>query len=411
MSVFHYQGLSAANGKITRGILDAQSERDARRILREKGVFTTQLYRAHQTVEKHRTINQYWLGFRGRQTVPVREQIIFTRQMATLLNAGFSVVDALTGVEEQIRPEESMRGVVMKLRSGIREGESLSEVLSHFPGIFNHVYVSLVGAGEQGGALGSVLEKLAVVMETQERTKTRMTGIMIYPALLVVVGIAISYFLMTVIVPQVAGVFEDRQQALPWITRVLLLLSHFLREWGLAIVMIVLVTVLFAGTWMQSPRGRRHLEKLVLATPLLGPFMVQVMTMRFSEVAGLLIRGGVPIVKCLRVTSETVGMIVFKERIVRASLSVEQGESLAEALSAMRMLPQLALRMIQTGEKSGNLEMMLERVRLYYQEEVDRTSDRLMQLLEPVVILVMGSVIGVIVVAVLLPIFEMNSFF
>lgn len=411
MSVFHYQGLGAATGKVTKGILDAQSERDARRILREKGVFATELYHAKQTMEKRRTKGQSWLGFRSRQTVPVREQIIFTRQMATLLNAGFSVVDALTGVEEQIGTEESMRGVVMKLRSGIREGESLSEVLSHFPGIFNHVYVSLVGAGEQGGALGSVLEKLAMVMETQERTKSRLTGMMIYPALLVIVGIAISYFLMTVIVPQVAGVFEDRNQALPWLTQVLLFSSHFLREWGLVVVMIVLAILFFAGTWAQSPRGRRHLEKLLLATPLLGLFIMQVMAMRFSEVAGLLIRGGVPIVKCLRVTSETVGMIVLKEQIVRASLSVEQGESLAEALSAMGMLPKLALRMIQTGEKSGNLEMMLERVRLYYQEEVDRTSDRLMQLLEPVVILIMGSVIGVIVIAVLLPIFEMNRFF
>lgn len=409
MAVFRYAGIRSANGKETKGILDAESERDARRVLRKRSIYPTQIARLEQAREQTGDKRWRWNPWGRGYVPPMREKIVFTRQMATLLDAGFPVVDALQGVEEQIGSDEPLRGVVAGIRSGVREGQAFSDALGRFPRIFSEVYVSLVRAGEQGGALNVVFERLAQVMEAESRMKGRLVTAMIYPVIMVMVGGLILYFLLAVVVPKVVTVFAESQQVLPAVTRLLLAISSFFQVWGGVTFLLLAVAVALFMAWGRSKRGRPRMERLLLAIPFVGGFWLRVVTLRISQLLSLLLGSGVPIVSSLKITADTTGMVVLRDDMLKVAQAVERGESLADAMHQTGRFPGLAVRMVQAGERAGNLESMLDRVTALYREDVERISERLMHLVEPLVILVMGSVVAFVVVAVLLPIFEMNQ--
>ncbi len=408
MAVFRYEGIRTGDGGKTKGVLDAESERDARRLLKQQGVYPTHMERVESGAvagdpKKKGTF------FTRRHLPPISERIVFTRQMATLLEAGFPVVDALSGVEEQIREGGPFREVITEIRNAVSEGQALSDALGRFPRIFPSLYSSLVRAGEQGGALEVVFERLADVMEEENRIRGRLMSAMIYPAVLAGVGLLILVFLMAVVVPKVVVVFQDNQQALPWITRSLLNVSDFFQQWGFFSAGALVVVFSLASWWGRSERGRPRMERFILALPLLGNFLLRVVTLRVSQLLGLLLSSGVPIITSLRVTADATGYVSIKEEMIKVAMAVERGDSLAEAMHQTGRFPGLALRMIQAGERTGSLETMLDRVARLYREEIERLSERLMHLVEPVIILLMGSVVAYVVVAVLLPIFEMNQ--
>lgn len=408
MAVFRYEGIQAVDGSRSRGVLDADSERDARRALKQQGIYPTHMERVEgQAVEA--ASKRRWTLFSGRNVPPMSERIVFTRQMASLLEAGFPVIDALTGVEEQIRDGGPFREVITEVRNDVSEGQALSDALARFPRIFSPIYSSLVRAGERGGALDVVFDRLADVMEEQARMRSRLMSAMIYPVVLAGVGFFILVFLMAVVVPKVVVVFQDSQQALPWVTRSLLAVSGFFQDWGLALVVLLVLAGMLLSWWAGTERGRPRLERLLLATPLLGHFLLRVVTLRVSQLLGLLLSSGVPIITSLKVTADATGFVCIREEVIKVALAVERGDGLAAAMHQTGRFPGLALRMIQAGEQAGNLEAMLDRVARLYREEIERLSERLMSLVEPLIILLMGGVVAYVVVAVLLPIFEMNQ--
>lgn len=412
MAVFRYAGIRAADGRDSKGVLDAESERDARRLLKQKGIYPTRMERVDRSV-----VGQgkgLWamltqsVGSR-RYVPPMRERIVFTRQLATLLEAGFPVMDALKGVEEQIRSGDPLREVITEVRNAVSEGQALSEALGKFPRIFSAVYTSLVRAGERSGALDVVLERLATVMEEEARIRARIVSALIYPMVMASVGFLILVFLMTVVVPKVVVVFQESQQALPWVTRSLLVVSDFLKAWGGLTILLLVAGAFALSWWSKTPAGRFKMERLLFALPGMGYIFLRVVTLRVSQLLGLLLRSGVPIITSLQVTADATGFVSIREALLRVALGVERGHALADALHQTHCFPGLALRMIQAGEQSGTLEAMLERVARLYREELERLSERIMHLVEPVIILVMGSVVAYVVIAVLLPIFEMNQ--
>ncbi|MBF0157386.1 MAG: type II secretion system F family protein [Magnetococcales bacterium] len=346
--------------------------------------------------------------FSGRYVPPIRERIVFTRQMAALLAAGFPVIETLKGVEEQIEAGP-FRTVITRIRNDVGEGQSLSEAMGRFPRIFPPVTTSLVRAGEQGGALDVVFERLARVMEQQRRVQGRLISALIYPAIMATVGGLILVFMMSVVVPRVVVVFADSHQSLPWITRSLLALSRFIREWGVLALLGFLTGMGGFLYWARSSSGRPQVERVLLRLPVLGSFLLHVLALRVCQLMGLLLTSGVPIIASLKVTAEATGFVIVREDLLRTARAVEQGDSLAAGLAQSGRFPLLALRMIQAGERAGNLEEMLDRVAGLYQEEIERLSERVMHLVEPVIILTMGVVVAYVVVAVLLPIFEMNQ--
>ncbi|MBF0135328.1 MAG: type II secretion system F family protein [Magnetococcus sp. DMHC-1] len=409
MAVFRYAGMRARGGRKVKGLLDADSERDARRLLKQQEIYPTVLERLASVVAARK--KKRWNPWVRDYQPPMRERIVFTRQMAGLLAAGFPVTEVLSSIENQIRAGR-FREVVASMRNAVNEGQSLSEALGQHARIFPPVYVSLVRAGERGGGgvLDRVFERLAIVMEEERRIKSRLSSAMIYPGIMAVVGGVILFFLIAVVVPKVMIVFKESRQVLPMVTRTLLAISQFVREWG------VLTAVGFAGVggiltwWAGSGSNRSKIEYLFWKMPFLGNFLSKLATMRVCQLLGLLLRSGVPMLSSLQVTADATGFTITRTGILDVAHSVERGDSLADAMRRTGCFQDLAIRMIQAGEQSGNLESMLDRAAALYREEIEHTLERLMLLVEPVIILVMGGVVGYVVVAVLLPIFEMNQF-
>ncbi|MBF0296562.1 MAG: type II secretion system F family protein [Magnetococcales bacterium] len=407
MAVFRYEGMRAGGGKRVSGVVDADSERDARRLLKQQDLFPTLLEKLDAPPPEQ--VKKGWRWSVRKRLPPMRERIVFTRQMATLLAAGFPVMEVLAGVEEQIRTGP-FREVVATIRNAVGEGQALSDALAMHGRIFPPMYVSLVRAGERGGAgaLEGVFERLAKVMEEERRVRGRLASAMIYPAVMAVVGGLVLVFLLAVVVPKVTAIFSETRQVLPMVTRALLAVSDFVREWGVVTAVGVLTGGLIFAWWTGTAAGRVRVERFLWRVPLLGGFLSQVATMRVCQLLGLLLKSGVPVIASLQVTAEATGFVTIRAGILEVARDVERGDSLALALERTGHFQSLAVRMIQAGERAGNLEAMLERAALMYREEIEHTLERLMQLVEPVIILIMGGVVGYVVVAVLLPILEMN---
>ncbi|GAB0056534.1 Type II secretion system protein F [Candidatus Magnetaquicoccaceae bacterium FCR-1] len=410
MAVFRYEGMRAGGGRTVKGVLDADTERDARRLLKQQEIYPTLLERLEGSETSKRSPRR-WSFKRGAPLPPMREKIVFTRQMASLLAAGFPVMEVLSSVEEQIRTGP-FREVVATIRNDVGEGLSLSEALGRHERIFPPLYVSLVRAGERGGggALDTIFERLAVVMEEERRIRARLISAMIYPAVMAIVGGMILIFMMTVVVPKVTTVFKETQQALPMVTRSLLAISDYLRDWGVWSAVALVIGMLVLAGWARSSKGRARLEGVWWRVPLLGELLSSVATMRVCQLLGLLLKSGVPVIGSLQVTADATGFVTVRSGMLEVAKAVERGDSLAEALERTGHFQGLAIRMIKAGERSGSLEAMLERAARLHREEIEQTLERLMHLVEPVIILVMGGVVGYVVVAVLLPIFEMNQF-
>ncbi|MBF0426027.1 MAG: type II secretion system F family protein [Magnetococcales bacterium] len=406
MTVFRYQGMRGG-GKKVKGVVNADSDRDARHLLRQQGIFPTLLERETPASAKE---HKGWQPLVRRYRPPIRERIVLTRQLATLLAAGFPMIEALATVEQQIH-DAPLRTVVAGIRNAVSEGQSLSAALGQHAHIFPPLYLSLVRAGEQGGggALEGVLARLATVMEEERRLRARLQSAMIYPTVMAVVGGIILIFLVAVVIPKVTVLFRESRQVLPLATRSLLAISDFVREWGvLAAIGGVAAMLLVSWSTRSTPR-RLRIERLVWRVPVFAGVLSRLVTLRVCQLLGLLSRSGVPVVTSLQVTADATGFSYARTRLLEAARAVEQGESLATAMEQTGCLQELALRMIRAGEQAGNLESMLDRAAQLYQEEIEQTIERLMHLVEPTIILVMGGVVGYVVVAVLLPIFEMNQ--
>lgn len=406
MAVFRYKGINT-KGRELNGVIDAASEREARQQLRNQDIYLTELEEQSLSAKESKGGGKK-SGISWKQRSSIQEQIVFTRQLATLLEAGFSVVDALKASEDQIKTGY-LRQVVIELRSSVSEGQALSLAMSRFPAIFPPYYHNLVRAGESSGALETVLGQLAEVMEAQASMRSRLISAMIYPSIMAVTGLLILVFLMSVVVPQVVQVFQDTEQALPMVTRSLLAISDFFSQWGVALIVLLFFTTVAFVSWSRSSGGRPIYEQLLFRLPLVGKMLARVITLRVAQTLALLLRSGVGMINSLQITAEATGFVLLEKELTSVSKSVAQGEALSAALEKTGRYPSLALRLIQAGERSGKLEEMLDRAAKIYDEEIRRVSERLMSLVEPIIVLLMGGVVAYVVIAVLLPIFEMNT--
>jgi len=407
MAVFRYKGMKPS-GKEVNGLLDAASEREARQQLKNQDIYLTEFREdSLSSAQKSSTKSSVWNLSWGKKT-SAQERIVFTRQLATLLSAGFPLVEALKAVEEQIKTGY-LRQVITELRSAVVEGQALSTVMSRFPAVFPAYYFNLVRAGESGGALETVLEQLAEVMEAQAAMRSKLISAMIYPLIMAVSGFLILVFLMSVVVPRVVQVFQDTQQALPLITRSLLAISDFFVAWGVLLIIGLMISTLLFSLWAKSEKGRPRFERILFRTPFVGTMMTRIITLRITQTLALLLRSGVQVIESLQITADATGFVTMQEELGKVSRSVAQGGALSAAMEKTNRFPSLALRLIQAGESSGKLEEMLERAAKIYEEEIRRVNERMMSMIEPMIVLLMGGVVAYVVVAVLLPIFEMNT--
>jgi len=405
MSVFAYKGFDSA-GKTVSGVVDADSQRTARAMLRREGVFATEF---QEEIVQERPILKREFTFRGLLArIKVQDVAIVTRQLATLLGAGLPLVEALSATIEQadILP---MKRILSQVRDRVNEGSTLADALAQHTKAFSELYVNMVRAGEASGALEVVLQRLADFMENQVSIRATFWAHMIYPLVMIVIAFAVVFLLMVKVIPKLTQIFQDIHRTLPLPTKLLIASSNFASTYWPLILIIIVGLIIGMRQFRRTARGREWMDRVSLRLPLFGKLIRISAMSRFSRTLSTLLASGVPIVKALDIVSAIVGNVVLSRAIDAAKERITEGMSIAEPLRQSKVFPPMVIRMIAVGEQSGELEGMLERVAVAFDREVDAKLKVFTSLLQPVVILIMAGMVGFIIVSILLPILEINQ--
>lgn len=405
MPVFEYNALNH-KGKSISGVIDAESVQGVRQKLRTSQIFPVSI-REVSGVEGDRESTR--LSFkRSFSRIGLAEISMMTRQMATLLNAGFPIVTAIDTLIPQTK-SHAFKKLLTQIKNAIVEGNSFASAISRYPGTFSALYVSMVHAGETSGTLEIVLERLADIIERQQALIIRIRTALAYPALMTLVGSAVLFLLLTYIVPSITAVFADMNQALPAPTLFLIAFSHLLKSYGWMILIVFIGACWAFQRFRRTATGGRLYDRALLMSPGVSPLVRKLAVARFARTLGSLLENGISMLPALGIVKSIAGNILISDAIAEAAREVGKGQSLHAALEASCIFPHLSIQMIQVGEQSGELEAMLKKIADVYEKEVETAVMSLTSLLEPVMIIVMGGVVGFIVLSICLPIFEMNQ--
>ena len=403
MPVFAYRGL-AASGRTINGVIDADSPRNARGKLRELGIFPTELSaeRASATPGV-----RSWLPTFGRR-IPASELSLLTRQLSALLGAGVQLVDALGALSGQTSRAVTKR-ILSQVRESVREGSSLADALAGHPDTFSELYIGMVRAGEAAGALEAVLDRLAEYSERQSEFISKVRGALTYPIIMMCVGAAIMGFLVSYVVPQVATIFEEQHAVLPLMTRILIRISDILAGYWFEILLLVVALVVGIVAALATTAGRRIYDVWLLRLPYIGPTVIRVICARFARTLATLLESGVQLLPSLAAVKRVVTNGLLADAIERSRESIREGHGMGHTLERSGVFPLLLVEMIKVGELSGDLEQMLERVADNYEREVETSLRQVTAVLQPLMTLVMAGMILFMMLAVLLPIFQLNQ--
>ncbi|MCU5783211.1 general secretion pathway protein F [Alcanivorax balearicus MACL04] len=403
MPAFEYRSLDH-RGKVKKGTAEADSARQVRQQLRDKGWVPLEV------VETRDRGGQGGLRLSGGSNkLKGGEQALVTRQLATLLKSGLPVEQALSAVAKQAANPRVER-IMMAVRAKVLEGFSLARALAEFPRAFPEMYRATVAAGEQSGHLEQVLEQLADYLETRHDTGRSVSQAMIYPAFIMVFSMVLIGFLMTFVVPKMVAVFENRDQKLPAITEVVIWLSDFSRDWGWLVVLVVIGAITLFARALREPGFRLRVHRRLVNIPLVGTMLRASDAARLASTLGILGRSGVPLVDALFIAAQVVGNLAIREAVKNAAARVREGGNLSRALDKSGFFPPMLVQMIASGETSGELDHMLTRAADYQERELNSTVSTLVGLLGPIMLLVMAGFVIMIVLAVMLPIMQMNNF-
>ena len=405
MPVFEYTALDA-KGKTTSGIIDADGLQAARQKLRSSGKFPVAI-RETQEVQAKKARETFGVRAWFSRVKPAHVAVT-TRQLATLIGAGFPLVSALDALLPQTT-SPALKRTLARVKDLVVEGNSFAHALAQFPGIFPPIYVNMVRAGETSGTLEIVLERLAEITEKQQALSNRIQASLAYPVFMLFFGAVVLFILLTYIVPTITKIFADMKQVLPTPTRVLIALSAFFQDYWWTVLLLVAAGGMAVRRLRRTPQGRRWWDTTVLKLPGVGSLVRRLAVGRFSRTLGSLLENGVTLLVALDIVRNIVGNVQIADTVAQAAEEVGKGKSLWLSLSEGRAFPMLSIQMIQVGEQSGELEKMLYKIADVFENEVETTIMRLTSYLEPVMILVMGCVVGFIVLSICLPIFEMNQ--
>ena len=405
MPVYEYTALDA-RGKMTSGIIDADGARSARQKLRANGIFPVDVKEAQEKTEKKKERVTDLTRFLKR--VKPAEIAIMTRQLSTLISAGFPLVSALDALVPQTKSHR-LKTVLAQVKDAIVEGQSFAQALSQYPRIFTPLFVNMVRAGETSGTLEIVLERLADITEKQQDLTNRIQTALAYPIFMCVIGTIVLFVLLTYIVPSITAIFLDMGQTLPTPTRVLIFLSGFFKSFWWVILILIIGAAVALHRAKRTEKGRYAYDKTILALPGFGVLARKLAVARFTRTLGSLLENGVSMLIALDIVKNIAGNVLISEAVEKAAQEVGKGQALWAALNDSQVFPQLSIQMIQVGEQSGELEAMLNKIADVFEKEVENSVMRLTSYLEPVMILVMGCVVGFIVLSICLPIFEMNQ--
>ncbi len=397
MPTFEYKARNW-DGKQINAEMDGDTKEGCIRKLREKGFFVTGIWEKRSSSFPSLTIFE-----RG---ITTQEVCIFARQFATMVGSGVPLVRCLT-IQQQQAENPTFKRVITQVRSDVEGGLSFSKALERHPSVFGNLFISLVRAGEVGGILDVILKRLADYLENTENLKSKVKGALTYPVVVfAIAGIVVTALVMFVL-PQFKEIFLGMRMELPLPTKLLLGLSDFMVNWWFAVIPLILGIPFLALNFIKTPVGQRLFDVNILRCPGVGLMMRKVAVSKFTRTLGTMISSGVPILQALEVTAQTAGNVVIAEAVDRTRNSIREGESIAEPLKNSNVFPPMVVQMIAVGEETGELDQMLGKIADFYDVEVDNAVKGLTSVIEPVVIVFMGIVIGAIVLAVFMPMLGM----
>ena len=400
MSAFEFVALDE-NGYTRHGVLNGDSSRQIRGRLRDMGLLPVQVQAVREDASKPAGLNPH-------RRVSSSAIALLTRQLATLIRAGMPLDESLRALGEQTTSRR-LRAILADVRSRISEGSSLHEALSVYPGVFTEFYCGMVAAGEAGGRLDEVLERLGDYTESRRALRQTISTALIYPAILTFVSVLVVSALLIYVVPEVVRVFQQTGQSLPLLTAGLIATSQVLRDFGWFICAILFATLLLGRHLLNRTYFRSRLDRLLLELPFVGRVIRMIHAARLSRTLAILTKSGVPLLEALEISSRSISNIHLRSLVDEAVVFIREGGRLHRALDKSGWFPPLLVQMLASGEESGELDEMLERAAAHEEQELQNLLTAATAVFEPAIILVMGAVVLLIVLAILLPIFEMNQ--
>ena len=403
MPAFEYVALNE-NGRQKKGVLEGDSARQIRQQLKDKSWVPLSINIA---AEQRRGESSLATIF-SNVSVSAAELSLITRQLATLIQAGLAIDEALQAVSKQSEKRRT-KSMMLAIRSKVLEGFSLAKAFGEYPGSFPEIYRSTVAAGEKSGHLDMVLEQLAEFTERRHETQQKIKMALLYPVILMVVAVLIIAGMLTFVVPKMVSVFENTNKALPFLTQALIDTSDFLQSYGLFIIILLFVAGMIYKQLMKQDKLRYRVHRFALRIPLLSKIIKGADNSRLASTLSILSRSGVPLVEALFIAGEVTSNMCIKEAVAEAAEKLKEGSSLHRALDACGFFPPMMIQMIASGEVSGELDNMLDRAAKNQQRELEGLLDTLVGLFEPLILLIMGGVVLVMVLAIMLPIISLNN--
>ena len=403
MTAYRYRALNP-DGKLVRGVLEGDSERQIRSQLRVQSLRPVEVAVANRPEPTRSGLRNPLL----RRGISAGDLAMLTRQLSTLIQSNLPLDEALQAAAEQSR-NARIKGTLLQIRSRVAEGHTLAYAMGEFPQVFNEMYRAMVKAGEHAGFLGPVLEQLADYTEQRQYTGQKLKMAMIYPFILVGVAIAVVVALMVFVVPELVGIFAHSRRELPLLTRGLIASSDFFRDYGVWLLVGLVALALIARQLLRNRQRRRRWHSFLLRVPGISRLVIALDTARFASTLSILMASGVPLLEALRIAGAVLTNLVLQEDTQVVAENVEEGSSLNRALQQSGHFPPMMVHMVASGEASGELETMLERSATNQERELEMTLGTMMSLFEPLMVVFMGGMVLTIVLAVLLPIFDLNT--
>ena len=404
MAVYAYKGVDS-RGKNVKGIRDADSAKALRTLLKRDGVLATEILEQSEAAAKAARDIDFARIFRR---VSPMDVAVATRQLSVLLRSGVPLVESLSALIEQLDQPE-LKTAFTDTRNQVNEGTTLADALKAHPKIFPSLYVNMVAAGEASGTLEEVLGRLAEFLDEQTRLQSKVRGALAYPAVMAFVVVAILFLMMSVVVPKVTAIFDNFNQTLPWYTRILIFTSDVFSNYWWLIAALLGGAIYWHRRWRATEEGRKKWDLFVLEVPIFGPLLILVAVSRFARTLSTLLASGVPVLTAMDITRNVLGNTELMRVVEEARASVREGEGIAKPLRQAGRFPPIVTHMIAVGERSGQLEEMLLHVADAYDQQVEVRIGAMTSILEPLLIVVMGAVVGGIAFAILMPLLQLNE--
>jgi type IV pilus assembly protein PilC len=388
----------ARSGEVRKGVMEAENEDTVNQRLRQQQLNPVK-------VQKQRKLTQISFG----SGVAIKDLVTFTRLFATMIDAGLPLVQCLEILASQ-QPNKNFGKILKDVKTAVEQGSTFSDALARHPKVFDDLFVNLVHAGETGGILDSIMQRLSIYLEKRQKLVRQVRGAMVYPSIVIVIAGGVMAVLLTFVIPAFEGMFKDfggGKDNLPWLTRMVVGASHgFVSAAPFIVVGLVGLAFLISYIYKQ-PRGKRFFHQMTLTLPIMGPVLRKIAVARFTRTLGTLLQSGVPILDALEICAKTSGNVIVESGIMFVRQQISEGKNMAEPLTATKIFPDMVVQMIAVGEQTGALDQMLNKIADFYEEETDIAVAAMTSALEPIMMVGVGSMVGVVLIAMYLPIFSL----